>query len=295
MSAWTPGSWQPFPISQQPDWPDKEVLKGVISQLNDLPPLVHAGEVDALKANLAAAGRGECFLLQGGDCAEQFADCKKAPIENRLKVLLAMSLVLTWGARLPVVRVGRMAGQFGKPRSKPTEIVDGVEVNTYRGDIVNGHDQAHRTPDPFRMLTAYHCSAAVLNYSRALLAGGFADLQNPSNWELGFVAASERKHEYEDLVERIHDALAFMQVTGAGAADSHKSVELFTSHEGLLLSYEEAHTEAVGSKYYNLGAHMLWIGDRTRKLDGAHIEYFRGVARGGPGGGQSPLGIWQIS
>ncbi len=278
MSAWTPGSWQPFPISQQPDWPDKEVLKGVISQLKDLPPLVHAGEVDALKANLAAAGRGECFLLQGGDCAEQFADCKKTPIENRLKVLLAMSLVLTWGARLPVVRVGRMAGQFGKPRSKPTETVDGVELNTYRGDIVNGHDHAHRTPDPFRMLTAYHCSAAVLNYSRALLAGGFADLQNPSNWELGFVAASERKHEYEDLVERIHDALAFMQVTGAGAADSHKSVELFTSHEGLLLSYEEAHTEAVGSKYYNLGAHMLWIGDRTRKLDGAHIEYFRGVA-----------------
>ena len=278
MNVWTPDSWQSLPISQQPEWPDNESLEGVISQLKGLPPLVHAGEVDALKANLAAAGRGECFLLQGGDCAEQFADCTKGPIENRLKVLLAMSLVLTWGARLPVVRVGRMAGQFGKPRSKSTETIDGAEVCTYRGDIVNGHNKSDRTPDPYRMLTAYHCSAAVLNYSRALLAGGFADLQNPSNWELGFVAASERKHEYEDLVERIHDALAFMHVTGAGAAESHKSVELYTSHEGLLLAYEEAQTEAVGTKHYNLGAHMLWIGDRTRKLEEAHIEYFRGIA-----------------
>ena len=283
MPSWTPSSWRDFPIQQQPVYADPTRVESVLSQIARLPPLVHPGEVDALKNSLAAAGRGEAFLLQGGDCAERFEDCSKGPIERKLKILLQMSLVLTWGARLPVVRVGRIAGQFAKPRSKPTEMVDGLEIPSYRGDNVNSHDPGDREPNPDRLLQAYHHSAATLNYLRALLDGGVADLQHPEHWNLAFVQEARARGQYEDLIARIHDTLDFMRATGVGDAESWRRVDLFTSHEGLLLAYEQAHTEAVGARHYNLGAHMLWIGDRTRQVDGAHFEYFRGI--------ENPIGL----
>lgn len=283
MPSWTPSSWRDFPIQQQPAYADPSRVDAVVSQIASLPPLVHPGEVDSLKNSLAAAGRGEAFLLQGGDCAERFQDCARGPIERKLKILLQMSLVLTWGARLPVVRVGRIAGQFAKPRSKPTEMVNGQEIPSYRGDNVNSHDPSDRQPNPDRLLQAYHHSAATLNYLRALLDGGVADLQHPEHWNLAFVQEARARSQYEDLIARIHDTLDFMRATGVGDAESWRRVELFTSHEGLLLAYEEAHTEAVGDRYYNLGAHMLWIGDRTRQVDGAHLEYFRGI--------ENPIGL----
>ena len=283
MPSWTPSSWRDFPIQQQPAYADPSRVDAVVSQIASLPPLVHPGEVDSLKNSLAAAGRGEAFLLQGGDCAERFQDCARGPIERKLKILLQMSLVLTWGARLPVVRVGRIAGQFAKPRSKPTEMVNGQEIPSYRGDNVNSHDPSDRQPNPDRLLQAYHHSAATLNYLRALLDGGVADLQHPEHWNLAFVQEARARSQYEDLIARIHDTLDFMRATGVGDAESWRRVDLFTSHEGLLLAYEEAHTEAVGDRYYNLGAHMLWIGDRTRQVDGAHLEYFRGI--------ENPIGL----
>ena len=222
-------------------------------------------------------------MLQGGDCAERFEDCARGPIERKLKILLQMSLVLTWGARLPVVRVGRIAGQFAKPRSRSTEVVNGREIPSYRGDNVNSHDAQDREPNPDRLLQAYHHSAATLNYLRALLDGGVADLQHPEHWNLSFVQEARARGQYEDLIARIHDTLDFMRATGVGDAESWRRVELYTSHEGLLLAYEQAHTEAVCERHYNLGAHMLWIGDRTRQLDGAHLEYFRGI--------ENPIGL----
>jgi len=278
MANWSKDSWRSLPIQQQPDYADAERLERVLQQITALPPLVHPGEVDALKSSLAAAGRGEAFLLQGGDCAERFIDCAKTPIERKLKILLQMSLVLTWGARLPVVRVGRIAGQYAKPRSRSTEIVEGREVPSYRGDNVNTHHLEGREPDPDRLLQAYHHSAATLNYLRALLDGGFADLARPEHWNLSFVQQAKARSSYEDLVGRIHDTMEFMRATGIEDPNVWRRVDFFTSHEGLLLAYEQAHTEQVGERHYNLGAHMLWIGDRTRQLDGAHIEYFRGVA-----------------
>jgi 3-deoxy-7-phosphoheptulonate synthase len=247
--------------------------------------LVNHGEVDTLRAHLAEAARGEAFLLQGGDCAERFADCTKTAIEAKLKILLQMSLVLTWGARIPVIRVGRMAGQFAKPRSSDTEIIDGTEMPSYRGDNVNAitPDLAARQPDPQRLVKAYHHSAATLNYARALVDGGFADLHHPQHWDLGFVRSQSHRAEYEDMVERIRDAIDFLESTGVRGTSALRTVELFSSHEGLLLDYEEALTEKVGDRYYNLGAHFLWIGDRTRNLGDAHLEYFRGI--------ENPIGI----
>ena len=226
---------------------------------------------------------GRSFLLQGGDCAESFADCGPGPIEDRIKILLQMSLVLTWGARTPVVRMGRMAGQFAKPRSKATEEIDGVERPTYRGDNVNGLEPGEREPDPERLVRAYFHSATTINYARALIDGGFADLHHPDFWDLGFVKSTDRRAEYEEMVARILDAIEFVESTGVRTGHSLEAVDLFTSHEGLLLSYEEALTEPVGDAWYNLGAHFLWIGERTRQIDGAHVEYFRGIA--------NPIGV----
>jgi 3-deoxy-7-phosphoheptulonate synthase len=247
--------------------------------------LVNHGEVDALRAHLADAACGKAFLLQGGDCAERFADCTKSAIEAKLKILLQMSLVLTWGARIPVIRVGRMAGQFAKPRSSDTETINGTEMPSYRGDNVNAitPDLAARQPDPQRLVKAYHLSAATLNYARALVDGGFADLHHPQHWDLGFVRSQSHRAEYEDMVERIRDAIDFLESTGVRGTGALRTVELFSSHEGLLLDYEEALTEKVGDRYYNLGAHFLWIGDRTRNLGDAHLEYFRGI--------ENPIGI----
>lgn len=284
-SNWTPDSWRARPIQQQPLWPDADALQTTLDEVRALPPLVNHGEVDTLRAHLTEAARGKAFLLQGGDCAERFADCTKTAIEAKLKILLQMSLVLTWGARIPIIRVGRMAGQFAKPRSSDTETINGTEMPSYRGDNVNAitPDLAARQPDPLRLVKAYHLSAATLNYARALVDGGFADLHHPQHWDLGFVRSQSHRAEYEDMVERIRDAIDFLESTGVRGTSALRTVELFSSHEGLLLDYEEALTEKVGDRYYNLGAHFLWIGDRTRNLGDAHLEYFRGI--------ENPIGI----
>ena len=284
-SNWSPASWRERPIRQQPDYPDAAALERALDEVRALPPLVNHGEVDALRAHLAKAAKGEAFLLQGGDCAERFADCTKISIEAKLKILLQMSLVLTWGARIPVIRVGRMAGQYAKPRSNDTETVNGVELPSYRGDNVNSikPDTAARIADPERLVKAYHHSTATLNYARALVDGGFADLHHPQHWDLGFVRSEAQRKEYEDMVERIRDAIDFVESTGVRGTASLKTIELFSSHEGLLLAYEEVLTEKVNDQWYNLGAHFLWIGDRTRNLGDAHLEYFRGI--------ENPIGV----
>ena len=284
-SNWSPASWRIRPICQQPDYPDAAALERALDEVRALPPLVNHGEVDALRAHLAKAAKGEAFLLQGGDCAERFADCTKTSIEAKLKILLQMSLVLTWGARIPVIRVGRMAGQYAKPRSNDTETVNGVELPSYRGDNVNSikPDTAARIADPQRLVKAYHHSTATLNYARALVDGGFADLHHPQHWDLGFVRSEAQRKEYEDMVERIRDAIDFVESTGVRGTAALKTIELFSSHEGLLLAYEEALTEKVNDQWYNLGAHFLWIGDRTRNLGDAHLEYFRGI--------ENPIGV----
>lgn len=281
--AWTLTGWRARAIAQQPVYADPVAVESALDVVRALPPLVARGEVDALRARLAAAARGEAFVLQGGDCAERFADCTARPIEARLKILLQMSLVLTWGARIPVVRVGRMAGQYAKPRSKPTEIVQGVEVPAYRGDHVNGTGLHEREPDPNRLVQAYFHSAATLNYVRALLDAGFADLHNPRHWDLAFVRSPARRAEYESMLERILDAVDFLEATGVHGKDALRTVELYASHEGLLLPWEEAQTVVTPEGAYNLGAHFLWIGDRTRQLDGAHVDYFRGL--------RNPIGV----
>jgi len=281
--TWSPDSWRDRPILQQPDYGDDEAVEAALATVRRLPPLVSPGEIDKLRRSLGKAAIGKAFLLQGGDCAERFVDCRRSTIENKLKILLQMSLVLTWGAQTPVIRVGRMAGQYAKPRSKDTEIVDGIEIPSYRGDHVNGHDPAHRTPNPDRLVQAHFHSASTLNYVRALLDGGFADLHNPGHWDLGFVRSAARRARYEQVVDRILEALAFVESAGATGGGVFKTVEFYSSHEGLILPWEEAQTEEVGGKYYNLGAHMLWVGHRTRSLDGAHVEYFRGIA--------NPIGV----
>jgi len=291
---WSPTSWRGRPIQQQPTYRDPNAVDAALAKVRGLPPLVAPGEVDALRAHLAKAAHGKAFLLQGGDCAERFQDCAKDPIESKLKILMQMSLVLTFSARLPVIRVGRVAGQYAKPRSADTEIIDGVELLSYRGDHVHRIEATPeaREPDPDRMVEAWFRSGATLNYIRALLDGGFADLHQPHHWRLGFVRSHAHRAEYEVLVDRILDALDFVESTGVRSS-TFSTVELFSSHEGLLMAYEEAATRAVPrvnghatepvERYYNLGAHMLWIGDRTRALDGAHVEYFRGI--------ENPIGV----
>ncbi len=282
---WSPQSWRTKPIQQQPRYADAEALSKVLARVKALPPLVDAGEADILRNHLAAAGRGEAFLLQGGDCAERFADCNRQAIEAKLKILMQMSLVLTWGARLPVIRVGRLAGQFAKPRSHDTETVDDVELPVYRGDLVNdiAQEAGARDADPRRLLEAYNHSTATLNYCRALLDGGFADLHHPDLWDLGFVRSSDNRAEYEDMVERILDAVDFVESTGVHGNDALRTVEFYSSHEGLHLAWEETMTDKDHGGWYNLGAHMVWLGDRTRQPDGAHVEYMRGI--------RNPIGI----
>ncbi|KAL7753459.1 hypothetical protein RI367_001234 [Sorochytrium milnesiophthora] len=284
--AWTIDGWSAKPIVQDVTYEDQAQLQQVLQKLRHLPPLVCAAEVDSLRLQLREVAEGKRFLLQGGDCAELFDYCSSEPIENKLKVLLQMSLVLTWGARTSVVRIARMAGQYAKPRSKPTEMVDGQEVLSYRGDNVNGFEVNDRKPDPERLVSAYFHSAATLNYVRSLLGSGFADLHHPSHWDLKHVRRTEVRQDYQSIVDRLSDALDFMKTIGSdssGPQGTLSTVDMFMSHEGLLLEYEACLTREVNGKYYNLGAHFLWIGDRTRQLDGAHVEYFRGVA--------NPIGI----
>jgi len=275
---WIPSSWQKCTILQQPEYGDMGKLKKALDKVQALPPLVHPKEVDALKSHLASACKGEKFLLQGGDCAERFVDCSREPIENKFKIMLQMSLIILWGARIPVIRIARMAGQFAKPRSSPFEVVDGKKIPSFKGDNINSFDTSARDPDPDRLVQAYFHSASTLNYLRAMIAGGVSDLHAQRTWNLTHIKDDTVRKEYEKIIDKINDGLDFLKSINADQSESLKSVELFTSHEGLLLNYEEALTERVKDKYYNLGAHFLWIGDRTRQIDGAHIEYFRGIS-----------------
>ena len=277
---WSRSSWRDKHAEQQPSYDDPKLVERTLAELSTRPPLVAAGEVERLRALLRDAANGQRFVLQGGDCAETFVSCTEASLRSKLEVLLQMSLVLTYATRKPVVRIGRIAGQYAKPRSSALETVDGVELPSYRGDIVNAAPATSgaRRPDPNRMLTAYGHAAASLNYLRALIEGGFADLRYPQRWALDLVSASPRRAAYERTMHAITDAIELMESIGASSQAALQRIELFTSHEALLLPWEEALTRAVpGHGDYNLSAHCLWLGYRTSQLDGAHVEYLRGI------------------
>jgi 3-deoxy-7-phosphoheptulonate synthase len=280
---WTPSSWRELTALHQPAWPEEGAADRARARLAAMPPLVFAGEARALTESLGAVAEGRAFLLQAGDCAESFNDFSAPAIRNRLKILLQMSAVLTFGATLPVVKLGRMAGQFGKPRTSPTELVDGVEMPSFAGHIVHDHAPTPeaRTPDPDRLVQAYHQSAATLNLLRAFTKGGFADLTQVHMWNQEFVRSSPAGLRYETIATEIERALRFMAACGIDLQKEHglHQVDLFTSHEGLILDYEEALTrrDSLTGDWYDCSAHMLWIGERTRQLDGAHVAFFEGV------------------
>jgi 3-deoxy-7-phosphoheptulonate synthase len=286
---WTPKSWRGLPILQVPDYRDQAKLDAAEKVLRAQPPLVFAGEARKLKAHLARVSEGKAFLLQGGDCAESFAEFSANNIRDTFKVLLQMAVVLTFAASCPVVKVGRMAGQFAKPRSEPTETQDGVALPSYRGDIVNNIEflPESREPDPDRMVQAYNQAAATLNLLRAFAQGGFADLHQVHQWNLDFVDDSPQGEEYEELATRIGEALEFMEACGitSDAVPQMRETDFYTSHEALLLWYEEALTreDSLTGDWYDCSAHMLWIGDRTRQSDSAHVEFLRGV--------KNPIGV----
>jgi len=286
---WTPDSWRGRPVLQMPEYPDAKALAEVEAQLATFPPLVFAGEARNLKKALARVAAGEAFLLQGGDCAESFAEHGANNIRDFFRVLLQMAVVLTYAGAVPVVKVGRIAGQFAKPRSSPTEKVNGVELPSYRGDIVNdiAFTAQARSPDPQRQLMAYRQSAATLNLLRAFATGGFANLGSVHQWMLGFLKDSPQSRRYKELADRISDALNFMRACGLDL-ESHpelRSTDFYTSHEALLLGYEQAFTrvDSTTGDWYATSGHMIWIGDRTRQLDHGHVEYFRGI--------KNPIGL----
>ena len=278
---WTPSSWRERTALQQPSYPDLAVLEGVQNELACLPPLVTSWEILALKKQLAEAQEGKRFLLQGGDCAESFSDCESGLISNRLKVLLQMSLVLVHGLRLPVVRVGRFAGQYAKPRSTDTETKDGITLPSYRGDFINQPEftQAARIPDPRRMVKGHARSAMTMNFVRALVDGGFADLHHPEYWDLDWVSHSPLSDEYHKMVEAVGNAVRFMETISGIDLHNLNRADFYTSHEALLLPYEQALTRKVPRQngWFNLSTHFPWIGMRTADIDGAHTEYFRGI------------------
>jgi len=282
MSEWQKTTWRNKPRVQMPDYTDEAALNAVEAQLSKYPPLVFAGEARRLKNELAKASLGEAFLLQGGDCAESFSDFSADAIRDTFKVMLQMAMVLTYGAKVPVIKVGRMAGQFAKPRSAPTEVIDGVELPSYRGDIINELEftPEARIPDPAKMLQGYTQSAATLNLLRAFSTGGYADVHKVHSWTLGFTE-DEKAEKYRDLANRISDTLDFMKAAGVDSDRAHtlQTVDFYTSHESLLLEYEEAlcRQDSTSGQWLAGSGHMIWIGDRTRQPDGAHVEFCRGV------------------
>lgn len=289
MSTWSRSSWREKPIKQQPTYPDPSILEQVEAQLRNFPPLVFAGEARTLKKNLADVCEGKAFLLQGGDCAESFSEFHAQNIRDTFKVMMQMAVVMTFAGGVPVVKVGRLGGQFAKPRSSDTETVDGVTLPSYRGDIINGVEFSAeaRVPDPYRMVQAYNQSAATLNLLRAFATGGLADLHQVHAWNLGFVGQNEMAKKYDELSRQIDDSLRFMAACGI-TSDKYQTLretDFFTSHEALLLPYEEAFTrqDSLTGDWYDVSSHMLWIGDRTRQLDGAHIEFMRGI--------KNPIGV----
>ncbi|NVB81588.1 MAG: 3-deoxy-7-phosphoheptulonate synthase class II [Kofleriaceae bacterium] len=285
--TWTPTSWRTKPAAQQVGYSDNEALARVLAEMASLPPLVTSWEVENLKSHLAKAARGETFVLQGGDCAESFDDCRSEPIAAKLKILLQMSLVLVHGTRKPVVRIGRIAGQYAKPRSADVETRGDVTLPAYRGDIINrdGFTPEDREPDPTLMLRAYERAALTLNFIRALLDGGFADLHHPEYWDVSFAHGSPNAAQYERIVESIRESLDFVSAITGVENEVLRRVDIYTSHEALALPYEQAQTRRVPRRpgYYNLSTHFPWIGMRTAQLDGAHVEFFRGI--------RNPLGI----
>ncbi len=289
MSNWNPTSWREKPILQQPTYPDKELLKKVEGELKNYPPLVFAGEARNLKKQLAEVADGRAFLLQGGDCAESFSEFNADNIRDTFKALLQMAIVMTFAGGVPVVKVGRIGGQFAKPRSSDTETIGDVTLPSYRGDIINGVDftETARIPDPKRMIQAYNQSAATMNLVRAFASGGLADLHEVHKWNLDFASQGSMGEKYEDLSARIQDSLRFMEACGVTSKTYRtlRETDFYTSHEALLLPYEEAFTrqDSLTGGWYDVSAHMLWIGDRTRQLDGAHVEFMRGI--------NNPIGI----
>jgi 3-deoxy-7-phosphoheptulonate synthase len=286
---WTPESWRVKPVQQIPDYPDQSALRAVEQQLAGFPPLVFAGEARKLKKALAKVASGEAFLLQGGDCAESFGEHSADNIRDFFRLFLQMAVVLTFAGGSPVVKVGRIAGQFAKPRSAPTETIGGVELPSYKGDIVNDNEftAEARIPDPRRQLEAYRQSAATLNLIRAFATGGYANLDNAHRWMLGFVKDAPASSRYNEVAERITEALDFMRAIGIDP-ETHpemRTTDFYTSHEALLLGYEQAmtRTDSTTGEYYDTSGHMLWIGDRTRQIDHAHVEFFRGI--------KNPIGL----
>jgi len=289
VTAWTPESWSNKPVNQIPVYPDEVGLRQAVGTLSKYPPLVFAGEADRLKNGLAQVAGGHGFALMGGDCAESFAEFHPDNIRDTFRVLLQMAVVLTFGGATPVIKVGRMAGQFAKPRSADTEVQNGVELPSYRGDIINGFDftEESRRPDPQRLLQAYNQAAATLNLLRAFAQGGYADLQKVHQWTLGFVARSPQGERYQEMAGRIDETLAFMEACGITGETTPqiRETDFFTAHEALLLPYEQALTrvDSTSGQWYDVSAHFLWIGDRTRQPHGAHVEFLRGV--------RNPIGI----
>ncbi|EIP3809522.1 3-deoxy-7-phosphoheptulonate synthase class II [Campylobacter jejuni] len=286
---WAKNSWKNYPIKQQPIYPDQEEMNRVLARLEKLPPLVFAGEVRNLQKSLARVCKKEAFLLQGGDCAESFENFGTVNIRDMFKILLQMAIVLTFAGGCPVIKIGRIAGQFAKPRSSDFEELDGISLPSYRGDIINGFEfsEQARIPDPHRMLEAYYQSAITLNLLRGFAKGGLADLHEVHRWNLGFLKKSELHKQYTDISEKISQALAFMEACGINTSNtpSLREVSVYTSHEALLLPYEEALTrvDSLSGEIYDCSAHMLWIGERTRALDEAHVHFLSGV--------KNPLGV----
>src|SRR5918995_1826284 len=287
LIQWHPASWQSKPAQQQATYTDPAALQRAIGSLSRMPPLVVSWEIEALREHIASAQRGERFILQGGDCAETFEDCESDKIAKKLKILLQMSLVLVYGLRKPVVRIGRMAGQYAKPRSADTETRDGMTLPTYRGDIINrpGFTPAEREPDPELLLRGYERAALTLNFVRALIDGGFADLHHPEYWDLGFMQHAKLKDAYQKIVDAISDSLDFYEAVSGSPVHEATQARFYASHEGLHLHYEQAQTRYLQrrQRWYNLSTHMPWIGMRTAKPGGAHVEYFRGIA--------NPIGV----
>ncbi|KAF9553654.1 DAHP synthetase [Agrocybe pediades] len=296
---WSLNSWKSKPVAQDVEYPDEEKLSKVLKKLEALPPMVTPSEIERLRYQIGLVQKNEAFLLHAGDCAESFDACTGENISSKIGLILSFSLILIWGARLPVVRIGRIAGQYAKPRSSSYEkLADGSEVLSFRGDNVNGLDTNDRTPDPERLLKAYFHSTTTLNYIRSLLTSGFASLHSPRDWSLSHVRSPALRREFETIIDGLSDALDFSRTIGAdaGASNSYEQgggrgtlgeVDFYTSHEGLMLAYESALTRELpvpsSVAHYNTGAHFLWIGDRTRQLTGAHVEYFRGI--------RNPIGI----
>ncbi len=286
-NEWSPASWQSRPVEQAVEYPDPEMLEQTLVQLSHVPPLVTSWEVETLKTQLAEACWGQRFLLQGGDCSERFDDCRPEPIANKLKILLQMSFLLVHGSGMNVIRLGRFAGQYAKPRSSETETVNGRTLLSYRGDLINRKEfsPAARRPDPVNLLRGYERSAMTLNFIRSLVQGGFADLHHPEQWNLDFVEKAEQAEEYRKTIDALGDAIGFLETIAQRPLNELTRVDFFTSHEALCLPYEQAQTRHVPRRtgWYDLSAHFPWIGNRTRAADGAHVEFCRGIA--------NPLGV----